>query len=383
MRGDVAAVLGHPDAEALPAGKSFVELGFDSLMAVQVRNRLSMALRLRLPAAVVFEHPTAPELARHVLGLLDDLPAATEEQGPPADSRPAPTLSSLYRRLCEAGQVVPAMHMLVSASFAVPTFDLTGSREHALPPLRRAEGPGEGPVIVFFSGHHPPFAAPGGEFARFHGCFQGEWDVLEFPHPGFGRDNAVPADRDTLARTHAETVLRQVGDRPFVIVGASTGGAVAHTVTRCLEALGAAPAGQVLLDTYLINDGNHDKDWLLSLPAVIAPRLGGDQFAGDEDTGVAALGAYTRMFLDWDPEPVDTPTLLVRATEPTPEMAAGAGPDEWRTSWPLPHAGVEVPGDHFSFLREHAPTTARAVRAWVASLSHPDAPSAPTVEGAQ
>jgi acyl carrier protein len=75
LLGDVATVLGYPDTEALPAGKSFVELGFDSLMAVQVRNRLSTALRLRLPAAVVFEYPTAPELARHVLGLLDDLTA--------------------------------------------------------------------------------------------------------------------------------------------------------------------------------------------------------------------------------------------------------------------------------------------------------------------
>jgi hypothetical protein len=59
-------------------------------MAVQVRNRLSMALRLRLPAAVVFEHPTARELARHVLDLLDDeLPAPTSfEVGSPALDSP-------------------------------------------------------------------------------------------------------------------------------------------------------------------------------------------------------------------------------------------------------------------------------------------------------
>jgi thioesterase domain-containing protein len=261
------------------------------------------------------------------------------------------------------------MQMLVTASWAVPTFDTAESRRHALPPLERATGAGDGgPVLVFFSGTHPTFAAPGGEFARFHACFQGELGVLELPHPGIGAGSAVPVDRETLALTHAESVLRQVGGRPFVVVGVSTGGAVAHAVTRRLEAMGAAPVGQVLLDTYLVNDGNSDKDWLLSLPAVIAPRLGGNEFAGDEDAGVAALGAYTRMFLGWDPEPVETPTLLVRATRPTPEMAASAGPGEWPTSWPLPHTRVDVPGDHFSFMQEHAQTTASAVRAWIDSL---------------
>ncbi|MFD3618518.1 type I polyketide synthase [Streptomyces sp. NPDC058676] len=396
MSADVAVVLGYPDPDALPPGRSFAELGFDSLMAVQVRNRLSMALRLRLSAAVVFEHPTPQGLARHVLGLLDDLPETAPEPRPTsADDRPAQTLSSLYRRVCEAGQVVAAMHMLVTASWAVPTFAQADSGEHALPPLLRAKGSegsessagaagsGERPVLVFFTGYHPPFAAPGGEFARFHAHFRGELDVLELPHPGIGAGSAVPADRDTLARTHAETVLRHVGDRPFAVVGMCTGGAVAHAVTRRLEDMGRAPVGQVLLDTYLINHRNSDKDWLLSLPAVIAPRLGGNQFTGDEDRGVAALGAYTRMFLDWDPEPVGAPTLLVRATQPTPEMAAGADPDEWRTSWPLPHAQVDVPGDHFSFMQEHTSTTAAAVRTWLDSLGRRDVPSAPTAEGAQ
>ncbi|MET7474082.1 type I polyketide synthase [Streptomyces sp. NPDC005648] len=376
MRRDVATVLGYPDADSLPDGKSFAELGFDSLMAVQIRNRLSMALRLRLSAAVVFDHPTAEGLARHVLGLLDDLPdtpgAAPADPGPGRtvpDERPAQTLSALYRRVCEAGQVVAAMHMLVTASYAVPTFDAADSRKHALPPLRRATGPADRPVLVFFTGQHPPFAAPGGEFARFHGCLQGELDVLELPHPGVGAGDAVPVDRETLAHTHAETVLRHIGDRPFVVAGVSTGGAIAHAVTRHLESLGRAPLGQVLLDTYLIDEGNSDREWLLSLPASIAPRLGGHDFSGDEDAGVAAMGAYTRMFLDWEPEPVDTPTLLVRAAEPTPRMAAGAGPDEWRTSWPLRHSQVEVPGDHLSFMQEHAGVTAHAVRSWIDSLA--------------
>ena len=264
------------------------------------------------------------------------------------------------RTLCAKGEVAAGMHMLVSASRALPTFGASEGRAHALPPVRRAEGPGR-PVLVFLSGHHPPFAVPGGEFAGFHRCFDGDRDVPELPHPGLGTGAAVPADREALARAHAETVLRHVGDRRFVLVGASTGGATAHAVTRRLEALGAPPAGQVLLDTYLIDEDNSRKGWLLALSAAVAPRL-------YEDTGVAAMGAYTRIFMDRDPEPVGTPTLLVRATHPTPEMAAGPDADHWRTSWPLPHEHVEVPGGHLSLLREHAGTTASAVRTWIGSL---------------
>jgi thioesterase domain-containing protein len=263
----------------------------------------------------------------------------------------------------------------------VPAFEAADHQRHALPPVRRASGSGRGPVLVFFPGTNPPFAAPGGEFARFHACFDGELDVFEFPHPGIGAGAAVPADLEALAVTHAESVLRQVGGRPFVVVGASTGGAVAHTVTRRLEAMGAAPAAQVLLDTYLIDDGNSAEHWLLSLPAVIAPHLGGNEFTGDEDAGVAAMGAYTRMFRGWHPEQVATPTLLVRATRPTPEMGAQAAPDEWRTSWPLPHTQLDAPGDHFSFLQEHAGTTVAAVRTWIDSL--PVRPNSPAREGEQ
>ncbi|MFD6288075.1 SDR family NAD(P)-dependent oxidoreductase [Streptomyces sp. NPDC060205] len=369
LNADVAHVLGYPDAASFPPGRSYIELGFDSLTAVQLRNRLSMALRLRLPATVVFEHPTPQDLAGYVLGLLeDDLPTTTARIGQPTGRRPAQTLSSLYRQVCEAGRVIDAMHMLVTASWAVPTYQAIDSRRHALPPVRRATGIGERPVIVFFPGIQPVLAAPGGEFARFHACFEGEWDVFEFPHPGVGAGNELPADVETLALTHADSVLRHLGERRFVIVGASTGGAVAQAVTQRLEAMGVAPAGQVLLDTYLIDDGNSDKEWLLSLPAVIAPHLGGHAFTGDEDAGVAALGAYTRMFLNWQPQPVGAPTLLVRATSPTIDMAERVQGDEWRTSWPLPHTRLDVPGDHFSLWQQHSQTTAAAVSAWIKSV---------------
>ena len=87
------------------------------------------------------------------------------------------------------------------------------------------------------------------------------------------------------------------------------------------KAFTTQPAGLVLLDTYRVDRDNRGTEWLLALPAALAPRLTGGPSTGDDDSAVAAMGAYTRMFMDWEPEPVATPTLLVRATEPTPRMA--------------------------------------------------------------
>ncbi|MFB7928165.1 type I polyketide synthase [Streptomyces sp. NPDC056039] len=375
LRADVAAVLGYPHADALPVGKSLADLGFDSLTAVQIRNRLSIALKLRLSAAVVFEHRTAEELARHLLGLLDDEPTTAAAPEPTQPEPQAYTLSSLFRTVSAAGQPVAAMHLLVTASWALPTFPAAQGRAHALPPIRRsrgrsgsgsASGSGSGrPTVVYFPAYHPSLASDGGDFPRFHRAFQDDLDVLEFPHPGIGAGTAVPEDRGALARTQAENVLRHVGDGPFVVVGRSAGGNVAHLVAHQLERMGRAPTGLVLLDTYHITPDNSGKDWLLSLGAPPPQDTGRPLFTGDDDSALAAIGTYNRIFLDWDPEPVATPTLLVRALRPTPAMAASADAGQWRTSWPTAHDVADVPGDHLTMMREHAETTASAIRAWI------------------
>ncbi|GFH34819.1 SDR family NAD(P)-dependent oxidoreductase [Streptomyces pacificus] len=67
----VAALIGESGPERVRPHRALKEIGFDSLMSVELRNRFADLIGVRLPATLVFDHPTPNALAQHLLGHLD------------------------------------------------------------------------------------------------------------------------------------------------------------------------------------------------------------------------------------------------------------------------------------------------------------------------
>jgi acyl transferase domain-containing protein len=354
VRTRAANVLGYRDLERIPVDQEFLELGFDSLSAIELRNELATATGLTLPATVVFDTVTPAALASH----LADRLAPGNVTGPAGID----TIDELYRQACAAGRVVEGNEFLVAAAKLRPVFGPSAAVDGMPSPIRLATGPARPALICF-----PTIAASSSprHYARFAAGLRDSRDVWALRLPGFAAGEQLPESLDALLETQAQIVLRCADGRPFALAGYSAGGWLALAAARYLEKQGTGPAAVVLLDTYFAGD---------RLP-LIQPQLTKGMLDREEVVGRighdrwTAMGGYLRVFAGVTPEPAAAPGLLVRATSPMP-----GGDGLWRSGDGLPLSTVEVPGDHFTIMEDHADEVARMVGDWLAGTvnSHDD-----------
>ncbi|MFB8059873.1 beta-ketoacyl reductase, partial [Kitasatospora purpeofusca] len=96
---DVAHVLGYGDAHGVSPEGAFRDLGFDSLTAVELRNRINDRTGLKLGVTAVFDHPSPRELADHLLDRLAPPPAEAADAGEPDYERVLADLARIRTHL--------------------------------------------------------------------------------------------------------------------------------------------------------------------------------------------------------------------------------------------------------------------------------------------
>ncbi len=347
VQAQAAAVGGYGDAHAIAPTTSFLEFGFDSLMTIELYNRLQEITGMPLAADGMFEYPTPAALAYHLVQLV-------RRRTPRAE---APDIFSTL--LAEAGRrdrYDEYVELLKNIARFAPRFDSPGEFDatRGATWLARATA---APTLVCFPALVGRSSAH--QFARFAAALRGERGVVAVPPPGFGRGERLPGSLDTAVRTQADTVLRIAGERSVVLVGYSSGGWVAHAVAECLEAQGVRPTGVVLLDTYLPGSDRMRPFQPMLLDVLIRQGTG---------TWLLPMAAYLDLFAKWHPAELETPTLFVRASEALGEPGVSG---DWRPDWPLAHNIRDVPGNHFSLMEEHAATLARCLHEWVERMPSP------------
>jgi thioesterase domain-containing protein/NAD(P)-dependent dehydrogenase (short-subunit alcohol dehydrogenase family) len=376
VREMAALRLGFASPHEIAADARFMELGLNSLTALELRQQLGHRLGLSLPATLFFDSPTPHDAASVLLALLDpELPPEGADPEPnDMHDQKRPTsltvarghgggdaLARILRQAHELGVLDDGLRIIESAAeiraqaSAMAEARPDGHGRSTQPPVRLAGGHAMPKLLCF-----PALAVPTGpvQYARFASELQGLRDVWVLPNPGFSAGEPLPRSIDEIVAHQTEAVLRCESDAPIALLGMSSGGWIAHAVAERLERLGHAPSAVVLLDTYL-KDAIHprfasalQKAWMDRFPEIL--RL---------DDELTAMTWYQRLFGTWRPTAIATPTLLVRASE---LLSEADGDDfDWRTRWDLPHVSVEVPGDHMNMLFLHSEITASAVHEWL------------------
>jgi NADP-dependent 3-hydroxy acid dehydrogenase YdfG/thioesterase domain-containing protein/acyl carrier protein len=353
---EAAAEIGYDTSQDIGARRPFRQFGFDSLTAVGLRNRLTRATGVRLPATLIYDHETPAAVADLLLsGLTQD------GQPTPPTSAGAGDLSfgQVYGTLLELNRHDDMQRLGLSAAAGRVTFDHSSELDGGARIIRLSEG-GHPHLICI-----PPVTSVNAmSYSRLANHFTGRNDLSVIMPPGFAPDEPLASSFDVLVEALADATVRCVQGTPFVLMGISGGGCLAHSVAEYLERGGVKPEAVIYLDSYL--------------PDAVSPRLleflvqeypRQEEFLGEYDyPKITAAAVYTSMLEGWQPHPVLASALVLRPTEPLPGPGGTTEPlaeHEWHTKWPLEHDEVQVPGHHFSMSTTYAATTAEAIHRWL------------------
>jgi acyl transferase domain-containing protein len=345
-RAQIAAILGHSDAAGINPDRPFVELGVDSVSAMEIRNRLAAATEVRIPVSVLSTQPTVRQLAKYVARRLD--PSAGGE-----DQKSPQTFVSLLASARQGGEVGEFIDLLGAASRYRASFDRPPGPVGTPSPVRLAEG-ADAPSLVLM----PSLVAMSGpqEYVRLARGFRGERSVEVLPLPGFADDEALPASLDVFIEAAADRVMQSVVDSDFALAGYSSGGWVAHAVAERLEARGAVSRAVVLLDTPWVSV---DTSKLLELVPALEASQASELYIPLDDARLTAMARYFELFDGWMPGSLEAAVSMVRASEPLDGVSAQIDELERALS---PNTTIEVPGNHFTMMWEHADKAMQAVQ---------------------
>jgi acyl transferase domain-containing protein len=122
VRVQAAATLGHAGPEGIAPGQAFKDLGFDSLTAVELRNRLRRISGLRLPTTLVFDHPTSRAVARFLHTELFDV----DDTGGP-DEEIRTLLAAIPRERLESSNLLEQLRRLAQGRGTAPAESVPGT----------------------------------------------------------------------------------------------------------------------------------------------------------------------------------------------------------------------------------------------------------------
>ncbi|GAA1293760.1 type I polyketide synthase [Saccharothrix xinjiangensis] len=368
VRTEAAAVLGHASPEDVDATRRFLDQGFDSLASVRMSRRLAAATGLPLATQVVFEHPTAAELAHHLGTLIATTPRHRSATGCADSNAVSPGDGStgvrdLYRHACAIGKFSEGVGLLRAAAKLRPAFRTAAGFGKPVEPVTLASGPAPTALVCV-----PSMIAPSGphHFARLAPHLHGLRDVCALALPGFGDGELLPAESDLVVDMHADVVERRFPDRPVALAGYSSGGWLALAIAARLEQRGTRPAAVALLDTWLLRDRVPAADIEEELRGI---AVNDQAFALMTFEQVTAQGAYLDLFDGWRPSAVTAPVVLFRARERVPQQPRDEETTEassrWTVKWDLEHEVVDAPGSHQTMMHEHAESTAQVLHDWL------------------